>query len=269
MNPSVSVIIPNFDRADLLVHAVRSCLDQTYPVAEVLVCDDGSSDDSEARINALSDPRVKWLPGPHAGRPAVPRNRGIAAATGAWLAFLDSDDAWVPGKLAIQFAHLAVTHAGASCSNALRVIPGSGSQDPYFNTPAATLSLGDLLALNRVICSSALVRKDHVVNAGGFPEEPEMKALEDYALWLRICAFTSFDYCAETLVRYTDAPASSVRAAYTDGSLVREAALSNLWAWSQRNTQAFSSTQRAAIARHLRASKRTAGRPPWDWLFIR
>src|SRR5262249_7122187 len=100
--PSVSVIIPTWNRAATVMAAVESALAQTHAPLEVLVCDDGSSDDSAQRVGALPDPRVRWLPGPRGGRPAIPRNRGIAAARGEWLAFLDSDDEWLPDKLERQ-----------------------------------------------------------------------------------------------------------------------------------------------------------------------
>ncbi|HRH39732.1 MAG TPA: hypothetical protein PK760_15385, partial [Flavobacteriales bacterium] len=143
---------------------------------------------------------------------------------------------------------------------------GSAVRDAYFSAPATMLGLEDLLALNRVICSSALVRKDLIVQCGGFPEAPALKALDDYALWLRIATMTEFNYRPEPLVLYTDTPQASVRSTWTSGALVREAALSDLHAWAKANT--VDGAQRSAIARNLRGAKRAAGRPPWKWLFI-
>src|SRR4051794_13419670 len=102
MENSVSVIIPTWNRAATLGPAIQSVLNQTYPPREVLVCDDGSTDNSVDVVAQLDDQRIRWLPGGRGGRPAIPRNRGIGAATGEWLAFLDSDDEWLPDKLERQ-----------------------------------------------------------------------------------------------------------------------------------------------------------------------
>ena len=263
----MSVVIPTFNRAGLLERAVRSCLAQKFPVSEVLVCDDGSTDDSQARMAALGDARVRWLPGPHAGRPAVPRNRGIAAATGEWLAFLDSDDAWTPDKLTVQMEHMARAGAQPSCTNALRIAPTGDPAGPYFQEASASLGSKDLLQVNRVICSSAVVWRGLVLKAGGFPEAPELKALEDHALWLRIAAHTPFHYCADTLVRYADDPESSLRSGSQKVCVQRDVVLSDLLEWDGHKV--FSRDQRRAAVRHLRRARRYPGRPIRDWLYHR
>lgn len=267
MSTTVSVIIPTFDRRELLVRAVRSCLAQTHPVHEVLVCDDGSTDGSEDAVRAIGDPRVKWLPGTHAGRPAVPRNRGIAAASGAWLAFLDSDDAWVPEKLARQFQRLHANGLQASCTNAVRVVPGGPGGTPYFDHPFGPLSLRDLLHVNRVICSSMIAAAGIVREAGGFPEAPELRGLEDHALWLQLAAYTVIDHCPEQLVMYHDTPSTSVRAGSASVAEQRDRVLTHLR--GSKEYRLFDGPSRRAIDRHLRAARREAGRPLQQWLFLR
>ena len=93
--PSVSVIIPTWNRAHTLPRAIESVLSQSLPILEVLICDDGSTDGTAEAVMAMArqDPRIRWLPGERGGRPAIPRNRGIRESRGEWLAFLDSDDA--------------------------------------------------------------------------------------------------------------------------------------------------------------------------------
>ncbi len=98
MRAEVSVIIPTWNAAATIKTAVLSALRQTYPPLEILVCEDGSTDNSKEIVESLNDARVRWLTGPHAGQPAIPRNRGIRKATGQWLAFLDSDDEWLPNN---------------------------------------------------------------------------------------------------------------------------------------------------------------------------
>lgn len=266
MATTVSVIIPTWNRAAALERAVRGALAQTHPVHEVLVCDDGCTDDSKERMAAIGDHRVRWVDGPRAGRPAVPRNRGIAAATGEWLAFLDDDDVWRSDKLALQFAAVQRHGTGAACSNARRIGPDGRDHGPYFNGPEALYGLDELLPVNRVICSSALARRDLVQQAGGFPEAPALRALEDYALWLRLCQFTRFAYCPEALVDYTDAPAASVRRDAVPVDAQRDAVLSDLWQWGRDR---FTPAQRRRVAHFLRGARRGAGRRITDWLFIR
>ncbi|HEY0977966.1 MAG TPA: glycosyltransferase [Flavobacteriales bacterium] len=208
---NVSVIIPTYRRPGDVEAAVKSALIQSE-VLEVLVCDDGSGDATEARIRSIDDARVSWIPGPHAGRPAVPRNRGLAAAKGEWIAFLDDDDSWMPGKLAGQFERLALSGARFSCTNAERIDGTGASRGPYFSNASSVLGFEDLLRVNPVICSSVLVHRAILDKAGTFPEAEGLKALEDYALWLRCAVFTPVDRLDQPLVVYRDVAANSIRA---------------------------------------------------------
>lgn len=109
--PFFSVIVPAFNRAETISRAVASCLAQTFADFELIVVDDGSEDDTEARVRASPDPRVRYLRQQNAGAAAA-RNRGADHAAGRYLAFLDSDDEFLPGKLAAF--HAAIAAAGAS-----------------------------------------------------------------------------------------------------------------------------------------------------------
>ncbi|NBQ48494.1 MAG: glycosyltransferase family 2 protein, partial [Sphingobacteriia bacterium] len=91
-NFGISVIIPNYNRAAFLKQAIESVLAQTYPVLEILICDDGSQDESRSVVQAFADHRIQWLDCGRNGRPAIPRNKGVQRAKGQWLAFLDNDD---------------------------------------------------------------------------------------------------------------------------------------------------------------------------------
>lgn len=211
---SVSVIIPTWNRADTIKAAVLSALNQTNPPLEVLVCDDGSSDDTEQVVHGLiqQDARVKWLPGPRGGRPAIPRNRGISHSRGEWVAFLDSDDEWLPTKLERQFELLDRTGCRAACSNALRLVPNEGVVGTLLDWQGETLTFDDLLAVNNVVCCSALVHRSVLDSTGGFSEGINLRAVEDYALWLRVATQTDFAYVAEPQVLYRDDAPNSVRA---------------------------------------------------------
>ena len=103
----VSVVIPTFERADRVCLAVASALAQTMGDLEVIVVDDCSSDDTVTRLEALRDPRVRVLRHETNRGGNAARATGIAAATGEWVAFLDSDDTWAANKLERQLARLA------------------------------------------------------------------------------------------------------------------------------------------------------------------
>jgi glycosyltransferase involved in cell wall biosynthesis len=104
-SPRTSVLITSFNYAEYLPAAITSVLHQTDPDFELLVVDDGSTDDSRAVVHACADPRVRLLVQPHRGRGAA-RNTGMRAAAGRYIAFLDADDIWVADKLARQCAIL-------------------------------------------------------------------------------------------------------------------------------------------------------------------
>ena len=98
----VSVIIPTYNRANLVCRAIDSALAQTHPDIEIIVVDDGSTDDTAERL-AIYDQRIRVIRQPNAGVGAA-RNSGIALAGGEFIAFLDSDDDWLPWKLSAQIA---------------------------------------------------------------------------------------------------------------------------------------------------------------------
>ena len=211
MGVHVSVIIPTWNRAAAVVAAVGDVLGQTESDLEVLVCDDGSTDESRTHIQAIPDPRLVWIDGPRSGCPAAPRNRGIARARGEWIAFLDSDDRWLPSKLARQLEVASAAGVGAVSSNATRLRDGKPA-GTVVDHPRPLIRTADLLSWNPVVCSSMVVRADVLARCGGFPEDRACLAIEDHALWLRVAALTDIAYVEECLVVYADEPATSVRA---------------------------------------------------------
>lgn len=258
---TVSVVIPTWNRAEFLGAAVRSALAQTAPPLEVLVCDDGSTDGSEAVIRSIIDPRVRWVAGDRVGRPAVPRNRGIREARGDWVAFLDSDDEWTEEKLERQLLLAGKTGCRAVCSNAWRKVSGGELPDGLLLTdPPARITFEDLLRGNRVVCSSVIVERSLLLRSSGFPEAPELKAIEDYALWLRIATQTDFAGSPEPLVRYNDDPGASLRKNDPAPVIQRARVLSDFRAWVEGG---------GAPAMYFELARRCWERPPGGGFFGR
>jgi len=212
--PKVSIIIPTYNRADLLPQALESVFAQTYQNFELIVSDDGSIDNTEDVINQYGD-RVIYLKNIHSGLPSVARNVAINKANGKYIAFLDSDDLWLPNKLKIQVDVLEKNpRVGLVCSNAFLTKLDGKHSDRLYQTPCKGKSgcvFSDLLQDNFVVTSSAMVRRDTLEKAGNFSEAKELQVGEDYAFWLKIALDWEVEYLEKPLVIYHDSPQTSIR----------------------------------------------------------
>ena len=194
---TVSVVIPTYNRAGLIGQAIDSVLAQAYPQVEIIVADDGSTDDTATAVAAYGD-RVRYLALSHRGLPAATRNAGIRAAHGEFLAFLDSDDLFLPDKLAVQSAALEAQPAAALVySNGVyfRTTPDApvGRVLDGLPTPSGRV-FGALLTGNFLAPPVVLMRRAALDSVGLFDESPEFFAVEDFDLWLRLAAHAPFIY---------------------------------------------------------------------------
>jgi glycosyltransferase involved in cell wall biosynthesis len=183
MAPRVSVIIPTYNRADLVQQALASVKAQTYRDFEIVVVDDGGTDGTFEVLSADREIRVLR----HAGRRGVSaaRNTGIIAARGEWLAFLDSDDLWLPDKLARQILLLEGQPALLICQTGETWV----RRGVRVNKPLSHRQVGGKIFLPSlarcVISPSAVVLHRRLISDhGGFDET--LPAAEDYDLWLRL-----------------------------------------------------------------------------------
>jgi hypothetical protein len=200
---SVSVVIAAYNEAETIRDALRSVLAQTVPPAEIVVVDDGSTDDT-ARIVVREFPGCRLIAQANAG-PAAARNRGIAASTGAWVAFLDADDAWAPRKLEWQLRSAAVEPTvDVWCGEAARVNADGGPIPESSPEPGGgevrPIPLREFLDHNPVATSTVLIRRRALEALGGFDER--FRGPEDYDLWLRAAARFRIGFLAAPLAFY-------------------------------------------------------------------
>ena len=206
----VSVIVPTYNRVRYLQEAVRSVFDQTYAHWELLVVDDGSTDETLAYLSTVDPSRVRVVELEHTGNPARVRNAGLACARGDYVAFLDSDDLWHREKLRLQMERfLAGTCRWGYTRFVMidergREIPlrAGGPWRPYSGSIVRTL----LTTEAAVAISSVVAERRLLVELGGFDEDPAVRFREDYDLFLRLASRAHVIAIPETLCRVREHP---------------------------------------------------------------
>jgi glycosyltransferase involved in cell wall biosynthesis len=206
----VAVIIPTYNRAADLRRALRSVLGQTLSDFECIVVDNHSTDDTDAAVAEFADPRVRLLKIHNNGSVAASRNLGLQQADSDLVAFLDSDDWWMPEKLALSVRAL---DAGADLVYHDLYLVGGENDRRWRRSPTRVLHapvFEDLLSEgNGINLSSVVVRRRLLLEAGGFSEDSAIIAAEDFDAWLRVARRSDgFTRIPRTLGFYLVAPGS-------------------------------------------------------------
>jgi glycosyltransferase involved in cell wall biosynthesis len=186
--PAVSIVLPTFNQARWLDGAIESVRRQTFADWELLVVDDGSTDDTPAIVaRYAAEARIRYLPGPRTERAAA-RNRGIAASSGDLVAFLDTDDRWLPEKLHRQVAALAAARDAGLCYTIARFVDADDRPLALRKPPRAVAGnlFPALMRANLIIIASVVVRRRCLDEVGGFDETLPVYGCEDWDVWLRI-----------------------------------------------------------------------------------
>lgn len=209
--PQFSVVIPTYNRADCLRNTLESVLNQTFTDFEVLVMDDGSTDHTRQVVDAFGDARVRYFWAENSGGPATPRNRGIDAATGDWVCFLDADDVWYPTKLQVINCEMSLDPTvDAFCNNEYLVCNGSGRKRKLVYGPSVkNLYRAMLIEGNRCSTSAMSVRRSFLNKHNlRFNVATDYVIVEDYDLWLRLAEagakFSFLDLVLGEYVRGSD-----------------------------------------------------------------
>jgi glycosyltransferase involved in cell wall biosynthesis len=211
----ISVIIPTFNRHELLIAAIETILAQTHPPFEIVVVDDGSSDGTGEMLQRFIDQRpdggvpIRYFFQANQG-PAVARNRGVTEARGEWIAFMDSDDPWSPEKLELQVRAMEqFKNDCGACFTDARLwnnldmdttafkLAGNHYEQAAGIVPDIVRSISKSVA---PFCwvQTTLIRKDLVSQAGGF--DKDVRYGEDYDFLFRLSLLTKFCYVNKVLV---------------------------------------------------------------------
>ncbi|MFO0972437.1 MAG: glycosyltransferase family A protein [Phycisphaerae bacterium] len=199
----VSVIIPTYHSAAMVVEAVRSALMQTRRPREVIVVDDGSTDDTAAVLATLAaadGDRLRVVRQANAG-PGAARNRGLSEARGAWVALLDADDLWLPHKLAAQLDCAARCDSDCVLCGLFWPTPRGEQAFAYRGRLDRAGLLAAMMQSNVLAggCTTALLRRDALARVGPFDEQ--LKACEDRDFFFRVADRCRVAYVAEPLAR--------------------------------------------------------------------
>jgi O-antigen biosynthesis protein len=203
--PAVSVILPTFNRAHVLPRAIDSVLSQSFEDFEILVVDDGSTDGTAELMARYVrwNPRVRYLVQPANGGVSAARNRAMMEARGRLFAFLDSDDEWLPEKLAAQvsFFDKAPLDVGLLYGGVRNV-----GAIPWIFRPQARGWILPLLLEKNVIhaTSNVMIRREVFETIGGFHER--IPAIEDWDYWIRVAKAFAIDYIGEDQSYYHESP---------------------------------------------------------------
>jgi glycosyltransferase involved in cell wall biosynthesis len=199
---SISVVIPAFNASKYIGETIQSVLRQTLPADEVVVIDDGSTDDTSA-IAAGFGPPVRVIRIPNSKLPSA-RNRGVEEAKGEWIAFIDADDLWADNKLERQMQELS-RHPEADLCYTGRIVlvqsPVSTILGDIIKVPPGATIAHEMLQTNKFPPSCVVIRRSTFLAVGG--HDTSFHYVEDWDLWLRLLkAGVKFVDCPEPLLQY-------------------------------------------------------------------
>ncbi len=200
---SVSIIMPAYNAQRFIGRAINSVLNQTFLDWELLIVDDGSTDGTAGYVKYhYSSPQIKLFTQSNQG-PASARNAGIEHAQGEFIAFLDADDCWRPNKLSLQIPLFATDSTGVVYGDAELVGGKIEGYSTFFaiNPPASGRVTSQLVRRNFIPMLTAVIRRDLLRKIGGF--DSDLRAAEDYDVWLRASFHTDFSYSPEIVAEYT------------------------------------------------------------------
>lgn len=200
-SPAISIIIPTYNRANILPRSVQSVLDQTFTNFELIIVDDASTDHTYHVVNSFNDPRIHYIRREANGGEAAARNTGIVQARAPFIAHHDSDDIWLPEKLQkqLELFQSQPDEVGAVYSRFRKIQPGGTSVFPG-NWPSQKEGnlFAQLLQSNFIGTPTVITRFECVETVGLFNES--LKNVVDWEMWIRLARRYRIKFIDETLV---------------------------------------------------------------------
>ena len=198
-SPAVSIVVPTFNHAQFLHQALASVIAQTFQNWEAIIVNNFSTDDTINIVESFGEKRFRLINFHNNGVIAASRNEGIRLSNGSVIAFLDSDDLWYPNKLEHCMPAFDA-HADVVCHGEYWVSDGMQQRQILYG-PQKNAQYSKLLYRGNCVSTSAtLVRKDLLIEVGGFSVDLEYITAEDYDLWLKLAhRKSSFTFISEVL----------------------------------------------------------------------
>lgn len=198
MNDLVSIIMPSYNTGRFIKETIESVLAQSYPVWELIIVDDCSTDNTDDVVNQyLADERIRYIKNDTNSGAAVSRNRALREAKGKWIAFLDSDDLWEPDKLQKQISFMRDNDFHFSYTNYIEIDEESKANGKSVTGPKR-ISKHGMYNYCWMGCLTVMYDADTV----GLIQIADIKKNNDYAMWLKVCKKANCYLLNETLARY-------------------------------------------------------------------
>lgn len=206
MEELVSIIMPSYNTASYIAETVQSVLAQTHQNWELIIVDDCSTDDTDEVVKPfLSDSRIRYLKNEKNSGAAVSRNRALREAKGKWIAFLDSDDLWMPKKLEKQISFMKENGYQFSYTDYIEVDEASKPNGKSVTGPKKITKAG---MFN--YCWPGCLTVMYDAETVGLIQIADIKKNNDYAMWLKVCRKTDCYLLDEVLAKYRRGRAGSV-----------------------------------------------------------
>ena len=211
MNELVSIIMPSYNTAKFISETIESVLAQTYTNWELIIVDDCSTDDTDAVVRPyLADGRIRYMKNEKNSGAAVSRNRALREAKGKWIAFLDSDDLWLPEKLEKQIAFMEKNNCRFSYTNYIEIDENSVPNGRSVTGPKKITRHG-MYNYCWMGCLTVMYDAETV----GLVQIADIKKNNDYAMWLKVCEKADCYLLEETLAKYRKRSGSISNHGYT------------------------------------------------------
>lgn len=197
MQDLVSIVMPSYNTGRFIAESIRSVIAQTYQQWELIIVDDCSTDDTDAVVKSFHDERIRFYKNEKNSGAAVSRNKALREAKGRWIAFLDSDDLWLPEKLEKQIDFMNKGNYAFSCTARETIDEDSNPLGEVTRSPHHVGKFGMYL-----YCWPGCLGTMYDASKVGLIQIADLKKNNDYAMWLKVIKKTDFYAMDEVLAQY-------------------------------------------------------------------